>query len=192
MIVLYVIVSLPAGAVASVVPIFHIVQLLPRNRALLLQQRSIFVDVTIWWLSYCQIEHSVQYTESNVLGSKYVPCILLIVEKNISYSRLSCSSLRFIIVFIFSSIYPWNSIWSPSLESAASSTWGSSYWCRPHAPLASSEQPNFLSICATVMTPLISNSPAAMEAHLWCMQWQPLISSVGAAESLRGLAKWAG
>lgn len=80
---------------------------------------------------------------------------------------------------------------SPSLESAASSTWGSSYWYRPHAPLASSEQPNFLSIYATVMTPLISNSPAAMEAHLWCMQWQQLISSVGAAESLSGLAKWA-
>lgn len=128
-----------------------------------------------------------------MLGSKYIPCILLIVEKKnekkITYSKLSCSSLRFINVFIFPSIYPWNSIWSPSLESAASSTWGSSYWCRPHAPLASSEQPNFLSIYATVMTPLISNSPAAVAAHLWCMRWQPLISSVGAAESLSGPAK---
>ena len=106
-----------------------------------------------------------------------------------TYLKLSCSSLRFINVFIFPSIYPWNSIWSPSLESTASSTLDRSYWCRPHVPLASSEQPNFLSIYATVMTPLISNSPAATEAHLWCMQWQRLISSVRAAESLSGPAK---
>lgn len=181
-------VIIPTVQVAFVVLSFHSV---PRLKSLLL---SFITTTTIHLPPAANLEtrnpsdrthstvHRIQCPHSKI-------CSMYATDDKKAYSKPSCTSLRFINVFIFSSICPWNSILSPSLESAVSSTWGSRYWCRPHAFLASSKRTNFLSIYATVMTPLISNSPAAVEAHLGCMQWQLLINNVGAAESLSGLTK---